>query len=447
MKSKRFSLAAKILIVTSSTLFCSSALTMTLLLLGLNSLLATLIATIISLILLLVLLERVTGPIYRGLQSLRDGADNLKDRDFSVRITGSHVDEVGELVSIFNDVTRTLQDERFDLYQRELLLNTVVENAPLALVLIDPRGRIRFHNRTARKLFDLRHDDAAKTFFEILERCPSQIREAVEKQSDSLVNFERNGVLETFHLVKRTFSLSAMPHELLLFRPMTREISREEVAVWKKVIRLIAHELNNSLAPISSLIHSARKLTEQPDKRLQQERVFVSIQERLESLQGFLEGYAQFARLPLPIKSRVNWREFLGRVQTLFPFELQGELPGESGWFDATQMEQVLINLIKNAHEAGSSPKDIRVEVLKKATTLNVVVLDRGPGMDEHALKRALQPFFSTKTRGSGLGLALCREIIVSHDGYLDIKNREGGGLQVTCALPLDVNGVNESKH
>ncbi len=440
MKPKRFTLAAKILFVTTASLVCSSALIISLLSLGLGPILATLIASIVSLILLLVLLERVTGPIYRGLQSLRDGADNLKDRDFSVRIAGSHEDEVGELVSIFNEVTRTLQDERFDLYQRELMLNTIVENAPVALVLTDPRGRIRFHNRTARQLFDLRHDDAAKTFFEILDRCPSQILEAAQKQSDSLVSFEREGVLETFHLVKRTFSLSALPHQLYLFRPMTREMSREEVAVWKKVIRLIAHELNNSLAPISSLIHSARKLKDQPDRRLQQERVFVSIQDRLDHLQRFLEGYAQFARLPTPVKSPVNWPEFLNRVQTLFPFELHGALPKEPGWFDATQMEQVLINLIKNAHEAGSPAHDISVEVLKNSATVNVVVLDRGPGMDEQALKQALQPFFSTKTRGSGLGLALCREIVESHDGDLEIVNREDGGLKVTCALPNNAN-------
>jgi signal transduction histidine kinase len=165
--------------------------------------------------------------------------------------------------------------------------------------------------------------------------------------------------------------------------------------------------------------------------------IFESIEERTSHLKEFLEGYARFARLPSPRRQHVDWNDFLGQLQQIFPFRRAGEAPDLPGYFDAAQVQQALINLLKNAAEAGSPPDDIRLSVAsQKGGGTRVQVLDRGKGMDEDVLRQALLPFYSSKNTGTGLGLPLCREIVEAHGGTLRIQNREGGGTAVTCWLP-----------
>lgn len=403
---------------------------------ALNGPLLFLLTWLFGLVATVLLVRWMTKPFYRRLQALQDGADNLKDRDFSVQLSNPRHDELSELVQIFNEMTQSMQRERHDLYQRELMLHTIVENAPLALILVGPRGRVRFHNRTARTLFDLRREDASLTFQEILMRCPKPIAEAVARGSDSLVSFEVQGRNETYHLMKRPFTLNTLVHEMFLFRPMTQELHREEVQAWKKIIRVIAHELNNSLAPISSLIHSAKRVRDRPEKREHLDRIFDSVQDRLDHLLYFLQGYARFARLPDPDPHPVVWQEFLARLQAIYQFRIVGKLPTSPAYFDEAQVEQVLINLIKNAREAGSPEDQISVSVSDTGDQVQLIVQDRGSGMSQKVMNAALLPFYSTKEQGSGLGLALCREVFERHGGHLELINRNGGGLRVVGSIP-----------
>jgi two-component system, NtrC family, nitrogen regulation sensor histidine kinase NtrY len=208
--------------------------------------------------------------------------------------------------------------------------------------------------------------------------------------------------------------------------------------VWKKVIRVIAHELNNSLAPISSLAHSGQLLARDPD-RAQLERVFSTIENRALHLASFIEGYARFAKLPRPRLDTVDWKAFLGRLEGATPFRLEGTLPSRAATFDGSQMEQVMINLLKNARESGSPPEDITVTVRGMHDACTIEVTDRGSGLTEGVLRDALLPFFSTKASGTGLGLTLCREIVEAHGGRLSLANRTGGGVTVTVWLPQPV--------
>jgi len=222
---------------------------------------------------------------------------------------------------------------------------------------------------------------------------------------------------------------------LLLLRQITVELRRQEVQTWKKVIRVISHELNNSLAPVASLAHSGAELI----RRGAHEKlpgIFATIEERARHLDGFIRGYAHFAKLPMPRTEPIDWTGFVTRLRSQIPFTVDGELPETHAHFDLAQMEQALINLLKNAHESGSPAREVALRVRQQGGLLRVEVIDRGHGMSEEVLSNALLPFYSTKRSGTGLGLALAREIAEAHGGRISLGNREGGGLAVAMVLP-----------
>jgi nitrogen fixation/metabolism regulation signal transduction histidine kinase len=268
----------------------------------------------------------------------------------------------------------------------------------------------------------------------IVAECPPALATALASRQDGLFSVTLEGEEETYHLSQRQVRLYGREHRLLQLRRLTRELSRQEVQTWKKVIRVIRHELNNSLAPISSLAHSGRELAQRGDgARLA--TVFDTIEDRTRHLDGFIRGYAEFAKLPQPRCEAVIWTEFLGQLAQHYRFQLLGAPPDEPGWFDRAQLEQVLINLLKNAHESGSAADAIQIAVVPRPGEVRIDVHDRGEGMSEAVLANALLPFYSTKRSGTGLGLALSREILEAHGGRIALVNRHGGGLTVTLYL------------
>ncbi|WP_430388035.1 sensor histidine kinase [Dyella sp. 20L07] len=380
--------------------------------------------------------HRVMSPITKLLRALEGAVASYRDGDFSFSIAASRRDELGELIRMHNALGQTLREQRQNLAQRELLLDTVVQNTPVALVLTDNSGRVTYANIAARHLFNDGRTLHGLSFMDMLSDSPEALRRAVEGGEDALLTVEMDGGEETFHLSQRSFRLQGRPHRLQLFRRMTRELSRQEVATWKRVIRVISHELNNSLAPISSLAHSGAELARRGDTtRLP--GVFATIGERARHLHGFIAGYASFAKLPTPQPVAISWRPFLDSLSLHCKFQLQGSIPEQAGWFDAAQIEQVLINLIKNAHESGSDEDQVSLSLAVVARDLRIEVADRGPGMSETVLAQALLPFYSTKRSGTGLGLALAREIVEAHGGRIALSNREERGLRVSLLLPL----------
>jgi len=332
---------------------------------------------------------------------------------------------------------QALRDARAEHAQQERLLQTLVENAPMAIVVYGQTGKLLYSNAEARELFFEGASLTGENFLRLLDRAPEALRQALVTESDALFTVDQEGEAGTYHLAKRYFELEREPYTLLMVKHLTAELGRQEIEVWKKVIRIINHELNNSLAPISSMVHSARLIAKNPDKLDKLERVFETIEERTSHLAAFLEGYARFARLPKPRSARVPWGPFLDGIRMLYPDLVVSEAPSQDGYFDAGQIQQAVINLLKNAFEASADRTGVELSVASVeggATTLTVV--DRGTGMTDEVLKNALLPFFSTKEKGTGLGLALCREIAEAHRGKLRVARREGGGIEVSMWLP-----------
>ena len=376
-------------------------------------------------------------PIQRSLQVLTDAVASLRDGDFSVGLVVQRNDELGRLAEAYNAIVEVLRSERQNLFQRELLLDTVMQSSPQALVLCDARDRVVYSNSAARRLFAAGRKLEGNDFAALLESVPDSLRTAAQARHDGLFSVEIGGEPEIYHVSHSHFRLNTRDHRLLQMRQLTRELTRQELDTWKKVIRVISHELNNSLAPISSLAHSGRQVARQGRPELLDD-IFATIEERAQRLGSFLEGYARFAKLPRPRPEDVEWRGFLTRLRRSYPFELRGDVPARIARFDPGQIQQVLINLLKNARDAGSPPDQIEVEVQAERGHCLVRVLDRGSGMTEAVLASSLLPFYSTKSDGSGLGLTLCRDIIEGHGGQLSLANRTDGGLEVRFTLPQE---------
>ncbi len=390
---------------------------------------------VLALPLLFFMVGRIVKPVSRVIHALTDGSQSLRDNDFSVSVALDRNDELGELVGAHNALGGALREERQSLFQRELLLDTVIQSTDIALLLTNKGQRVVYSNAAARQLFNKGQAVNGHAFTDLVNASPAAFSETVARGRDGLFTLDEDEA-QTWHFSKRVFTLNAQAHSLYLFKQLTHELNRQEVATWKKVIRLISHELNNSLAPISSLAHSGQKVLEKdanPERLL---TIFSTIEDRAKHLKAFIESYAKFARLPTPIPKPIRWREFFAQLRESMDFSLDSEIPDLEGFADPAQLEQVMINLIKNAHESGSPPDQIRLSLNQHGNTQVIRLTDQGGGISDEVMKNALLPFFSTKSSGTGLGLPLCREIIEAHGGRLSIQNTaDGSGLSIEISL------------
>ncbi len=415
--------------------------------------LVTLVSAVVLLVLMWWTLRRATAPVRSLLRALSGTTSSYRDGEYNFSVYWPGNDELGDLVQAHRELGDVLREQRQGLVQRELLLDTMVQNTPVSMLLLANGGdgvqRVMFSNLAARKLLHNGWKLEGQAMQNVLETMPVELRDAIERGGDSLFAVRGPGDVDdeaddddeqVYHLSRRSFHLNGRPHDLLLIRLLTAELRRQEVQTWKKVIRVISHELNNSLAPIASLAHSGGELVRR-GKTERLEEVFATIEDRSRHLEGFIRGYARFAKLPQPQLQNVQWKQFLAGLQLQIPFRM-GDIPEDlQGRVDIAQLGQALLNLLKNAHEACSEAEppndDVELRLTRLPQWLRIEVLDRGKGMNEAVLQNALMPFYSTKRNGTGLGLALTREIVEAHGGRVSLQNRREGGLCVAIFLPV----------
>ena len=382
------------------------------------------------------------GSVVRPLQTLANLLGALREGDFSFRLRGSRGDDpLGEVVVEVNQLAATLREQRLGALEASALLRKVMEEIDVAVFAFDGENRLRLVNRAGERLF-------AQPGERLLGRSAPELglESALRGDAAQVHELAFAGGAGRFEAHRGTFRQGGLPHQLLVLSNLSRALREEERQAWQRLIRVLGHELNNSLAPIRSIASSLEsQLTREQlpeDWQGDARRGLGVIRTRSESLSRFMEAYARLARLPPPQLQAVQIGAIARRAAglgTRAPVSLVAgpELELKA---DPDQLEQLLINLVKNgadaALEAGGA--GVRVGWRHEARTrfVEVFVEDDGPGLPNTG--NLFVPFFTTKPQGSGIGLVLSRQIAEAHGGTLRLENRsEARGCRALLRLPL----------
>ncbi|MGH7475409.1 MAG: sensor histidine kinase [Longimicrobiales bacterium] len=379
--------------------------------------------------------ERVIRP----LQALSNLLAALREGDYSFRSRRSSPDDsLGLALEEANALADTLREQRLGAVEATALLRKVMEEIDVAIFAFDETGRLRLVNRATERLLGRPSERLlGSTAAELgLEPClrgddgPRTIEAAFA------------GGTGRWELRRGGFRQGGLPHTLLVLTDLSRALREEERQAWQRLVRVLGHEINNSLAPIKSIASSLRNLAGRDhaaaDLEQDLERGLDVIAGRAEALSRFMNSYAKLARLPPPRPSSIDvpaWVERVVALETRLPVHIEGG-PPLSIRADADQLEQVLINLITNAVDASIETQGaVSVGWERRDGALDVWVRDEGPGLpDTHNL---FVPFFTTKPRGTGIGLVLSRQIAEAHGGTIRLANRPVRGCEARLTLPL----------
>ncbi len=378
---------------------------------------------------------RITSP----LRTLANLLEALREGDYSIRARVDNPKEpLGEVMQQVNAMAATLRDQRLGALEATALLRKVMEEIDVAAFAFDPAQQLRLVNRAGERLL-------AQPAERLLARDATSLGLAGYLGGAVEQTIQRSfpGATGRWGIRRSQFREGGVPHQLLVVTDLTRPLREEELQAWQRIVRVIGHELNNSLTPIKSIAQSLEALLAfepRPDDWQQDmSRGLSVIATRSESLSRFMSSYARLAKLPPPKFAPIEINALLLRASSLEtrqrvffeegpPLTLQG---------DIDQLEQALINLIQNgvdAVEAGGGRVFLRHR--QSPSTVEITVRDEGPGLPNTA--NLFVPFFTTKRGGSGIGLVLSRQIAEAHGGSLSLRNAaDGPGCEAVITLPV----------
>ncbi|MFZ3377745.1 MAG: ATP-binding protein [Chthoniobacterales bacterium] len=376
--------------------------------------------------------------LIRPLQTMTNLLAALREGDYSIRARGAREnDALGEALLEVNLLGETLRVQRLGAFEATALLRTIMAEIDVAVFTFDPDRRLRLLNRAGEHLLGRPMD-------KLLGRSAEELGLAVclDSNEDAPVTLAFPGGSGRWGVRRSTFRERGLPHELLVLTDLSRTLREEERRAWQRLVRVLGHEMNNSLAPIKSIAASLEALLRrQPPPADWQDDArsgLKSIAARADSLSRFMDAYARLARLPPPQKEEVDLGELVRRVVTLEPRLGVNVLAGPETRIvaDAAQIEQLLINLVHNAVDASLETGGSAVIGWCKASDcVEVFVRDEGPGILNPT--NIFVPFFTTKPEGSGIGLALSRQIAEAHGGSLSLTNRsDRSGAEALLRLP-----------
>lgn len=400
--------------------------------------------TILLLLLWLGLSWSARDNVINSLRVLSNVISSVKDEDFSFRATrAAPGDALGELALEINNLSRALAEERLGAVETTSLLRKIMSEAGTMIFVFSNDNRLRMVNRTGARFLGKQEE-------EILHRSAEElgIRNLLEGPAWEVVSHPNDGVEKRWIVRRTSFRQSGQPHRLIVLSEASEALRAEERLAWQRLIRVLSHEINNSLAPIRSIARTLGRMasnTQLPEPLSgDMNHGLQVIHDRADSLGRFLQSYARLARLPQPTRCPVALDGLIARTAAL-ESRLTVKIicgPLANIFVDPDQLEQALINLIKNAADAALlvsevniGPEAVTISWSTRGKDVEISIRDEGDGIPD--TQNLFVPFYTTKQAGTGIGLLLSRQIVEAHKGTLVLRNRlECSGCEVEIKLP-----------
>lgn len=367
------------------------------------------------------------NELIRPLQLLVQGTEAIKDKDFSINLVPTGKPELDQLIDVYNKMMDELRTERTLQRMQHAFLEKLIQSSPTGILILDYDQYIRQANPQALRLLKLEENDVCHHAIASLSHpVIEQIARLASGQSGT-VNWEA----ATYKLQKSHFIDQGFPRHFVLIEDLTAEVLAAEKNTYGKVIRMMAHEVNNTIGPVNSIIQSALQAQPQPEAVAGAMQVAI---ERNQHLNQFMRNFASLVQLPPPARRAVDMHQLLQHVARLMQFTV-----GEKGIdivceldrrplmlsADGQQMEHVLINILKNSLEA--IEQEGVITIITHAHPKQLIIRDTGKGISSEAEQQLFSPFYSTKKDGQGIGLALIREILHNHNFLFSLKTIRPG--------------------
>jgi PAS domain S-box-containing protein len=374
----------------------------------------------------------------RSLNLIANLLGALREGDYSIRgLSARSGSAMAMVMREVNDLGSTLQRQRTEAVESTVLLTHVMEEIAVAVFAFDPAHQLLLVNKAGEQLVggdsrDLVGQPASVLGFD----------EYLSGEPRRLIDRSFSGRRERYEVRRAMFYRDGRPHHLVVMTDLSQALREEEQAAWQRIVRVLSHEINNSLTPIKSIAHSLRRIIDRAPEFQRSDEVLQGlslIEERSGALGRFLRAYAQLARLPKPNPKGVVVADMVNRI-----VELEKRLPVEVRssadvvvTADSDQLEQLLINVVRNAVDASlETGGTVAVGWKQAGRWFELDIDDEGKGLPDTS--NLFVPFFTTKPNGSGIGLALSRQIAEAHGGTIALENRvPGPGCRATLRLPV----------
>lgn len=387
------------------------------------------IASEVLILVSIVISIQIYRDFLRPIEFVRSGIEAIKDKDFTIKFVQTGKSEIDILIEVYNLMIDQLREERIKLNEQHFFLEKLIEASPIAILIMDFDEKIASVNEKARKLFQ-KNDDSWTG--KKLEQLDFNLFNQLEDLQDGESRTVKINSIETYKVQRSHFMDQGFRRSFLMIEELTADILESEKKAYGKVIRMMAHEVNNTLGATDSILQTTRNYLAE-DSFLDLREALGVASDRNKKLAIFMRNFADVVRLPVPFKENTDIIRLVKSVGAFMrPMAEQNGISiemdlsaGTEIWMDvdAGQMEQVFVNVIKNAIEACDTGNLIRLGVSQG----NITIKNNGKQIEEQTAVQLFNPFFSTKKDGQGIGLTLTKEILLSHGFSFSLTSGNDG--------------------